>query len=128
MGSDGDGPQESRLLIPFVAGRRNEALIRELMESAKKRLKSPSDLVLMSDAEKGYEILFAYIFGEPHRVARKGDRGASRRLASHQKEPRSPAGDHVRSRRRIGRGEKQSSARLLKAGGEGVGEARLPKV
>jgi hypothetical protein len=81
LGSDGDGPQESRLLISFVAGRRNEALIRELMESAKKRLKSPSDLVLMRDAEKSYESLFAYIFGEPYRVARKGDIGASRRLA-----------------------------------------------
>jgi IS1 family transposase len=30
---------KSRLLISFVVGRRNEALIEELMESTKKRLK-----------------------------------------------------------------------------------------
>jgi IS1 family transposase/transposase-like protein len=66
---------KSRLLISFVAGRRNEALIRELMESTKKRLRSPKDLVLMTDGERSYEGLFASIFGEPYRVARKGDRG-----------------------------------------------------
>jgi hypothetical protein len=47
---------ESRLLIGFVVGgRRNEALIKELMESTRKRLKSPKDLVLMSDGERSYE-------------------------------------------------------------------------
>lgn len=66
---------ESRLLIGFVGGRRNEALIKELMHSTKKRLKSPKDLVLMSDGERSYESLFASIFGEPYRPARKGDRG-----------------------------------------------------
>jgi IS1 family transposase len=66
---------ESRLLIGFVGGRRNEALIKELMESTRKRLKSPKDLVLMSDGERSYESLFASIFGEPYRPARKGDRG-----------------------------------------------------
>jgi IS1 family transposase/transposase-like protein len=66
---------QSRLLIGFVGGRRNEALIKELMQSTKKRLKSPKDLVLMSDGEKSYESLFASIFGEPYRPARKGDRG-----------------------------------------------------
>lgn len=66
---------ESRLLIGFVGGRRNEALIKELMQSTKKRLKSPKDLVLMSDGERSYESLFASIFGEPYRPARKGDRG-----------------------------------------------------
>ena len=35
---------KSRLLISFVAGRRNEALLRELMKSTKKRLHSPKDL------------------------------------------------------------------------------------
>lgn len=29
----------------------------------------------MSDGEKAYESLFASVFGEPYRVARKGDRG-----------------------------------------------------
>ena len=66
---------KSRLLISFVVGRRDEALIKELMESTKKRLRSPKDLVLMTDGERSYEGLFASIFGEPYRPARKGDRG-----------------------------------------------------
>ncbi len=66
---------ESRLLIGFVTGRRNEALIKELMESTKKRLKEPRDLVVMSDGERSYESLFASVFGEPYRPARKGERG-----------------------------------------------------
>jgi IS1 family transposase/transposase-like protein len=66
---------QSRLLIGFVVGRRNETLIKELMESTKKRLKEPNNLVVMSDGEKAYESLFASVFGEPYRVARKGDRG-----------------------------------------------------
>jgi IS1 family transposase len=66
---------ESRLLIGLVVGKREEALIEELMRSTKRRLKSPEDLVLMSDGEKSYESLFPRIFGEPYRVARKGDRG-----------------------------------------------------
>lgn len=66
---------KSRLLIGFVVGRRDESLIRELMESTRKRLDSPKDLVLMSDGHSGYESLFPSIFGEPYRPARKGARG-----------------------------------------------------
>ncbi len=66
---------QSRLLIGFVVGRRNEALIKELMVSTQKRLKEPKDLIVMSDGEKSYESLFPSVFGEPYRPARKGDRG-----------------------------------------------------
>jgi IS1 family transposase/transposase-like protein len=66
---------KSRLLISFVVGRRDESLIRELMESTKRRINSPKDLVLMSDGQKSYESLFPSIFGEPYHPARKGDRG-----------------------------------------------------
>jgi IS1 family transposase/transposase-like protein len=66
---------ESRLLIGLVAGRRDEALIKELMESTKMRLKEPKDLVVMTDGHKSYESLFASVFGEPYRPARKGERG-----------------------------------------------------
>jgi hypothetical protein len=45
------------------------------MVSTKKRLKEPKDLVVMSDGHKSYESLFASVFGEPYRPARKGDRG-----------------------------------------------------
>ena len=50
-------------------------MLRELMESTKKRLRSPKDLVLMTDGQRSYESLFASIFAEPYRVGRKGDRG-----------------------------------------------------
>jgi IS1 family transposase/transposase-like protein len=66
---------ESRLLIGFCVGKRNEALVKELMISTKRRLKEPRDLVLMSDGEKSYETLFPTVFGEPYRPARKGVRG-----------------------------------------------------
>jgi IS1 family transposase/transposase-like protein len=66
---------KSRLLISFVVGKRDESLIRELMESTRKRINSPKDLVLMSDGHNSYESLFPSVFGEPYRPARKGDRG-----------------------------------------------------
>ena len=66
---------ESRLLIGFVGGGRDEALIEELMESTKKRLKEPKDLVVMTDGHKSYESLFPSVFGEPYRPARNGRKG-----------------------------------------------------
>jgi IS1 family transposase/transposase-like protein len=66
---------KSRLLIDFVVGRRDESLIRKLMESTRKRLDSQKDLLLMTDGHSSYESLFPSIFGEPYRPARKGARG-----------------------------------------------------
>ena len=66
---------KSRLLIDFVVGRRDESLIRALMESTRKRLNSSKDLVLITDGHSSYESLFPSIFGEPYRPARKGARG-----------------------------------------------------
>jgi IS1 family transposase/transposase-like protein len=66
---------ESRLLIGFVGGRRDERLIKELMQTSRDRLKDPSDLVLMSDGARSYESLFASVFGSAYRPARKGERG-----------------------------------------------------
>jgi hypothetical protein len=62
-------------LIGFVGGRRDERLITELMQTTRNRLHDPTDLVLMSDGHGSYESLFAAIFGQPYRPARKGDRG-----------------------------------------------------
>ncbi len=66
---------ESRLLIGFVGGSRDEALIVELMVSTKRRLKEPKDLLVMTDGHRNYESLFPSIFGEPYRPARNGQRG-----------------------------------------------------
>jgi len=71
---------ESRLLIGFVGGRRDERLIEELMQSTRDRLKDPRDLVLMSDGQRSYESLFASVFGSPYRPARQGDRGRFPRI------------------------------------------------
>ena len=66
---------QSRLVLEFVGGRRDEKMIKELMASTRDRLSDPSDLVLMSDGARSYEALFASIFGSPYRPARRGDRG-----------------------------------------------------
>ena len=66
---------ESRLLLAFVGGRRDERLIGQLMQSTRDRLKDPTDLVLMTDGHGSYEASFASVFGQPYRPARKGDRG-----------------------------------------------------
>src|SRR5215217_7148840 len=118
---------ESRLLIGFVGGRRNEALIKELMQSTKKRLKSPKDVVLMSDGERSYESLFASIFGEPYRPARKGDRGrfpkirhrVKRSLAHLQLIKRRQGGRVVEVRSRVAHGSwKRAQRELEKLGYE----------
>jgi hypothetical protein len=102
VGSHGHRSPKSRLLIGFVVGRRNEALIKELMQSTKKRLKSPKDLVLMSDGEKSYESLFTSIFGEPYRPARKGDRGRFERRSQASRVKRSLAHLQLIKRRHQG--------------------------
>ena len=66
---------QSRLLIGFVAGKRDASLIEELMESTKRRLRDPRDLLVTTDGEKAYESLFPSVFGEPYRPARNGPRG-----------------------------------------------------
>lgn len=92
---------ESRLLIGFCVGKRNEALVKELMISTKRRLKEPRDLVLMSDGEKSYETLFPTVFGEPS--LSPGAQGSERTLPEgappHQQKPRSPAVDQTPSGR-----------------------------
>jgi IS1 family transposase/transposase-like protein len=92
---------ESRLLIGFVAGERDISLIKELMESTKRRLKDPSDLVVMSDGHRSYETLFPCVFGEPYRPARKGVRGRFPKVRH--RVPRSLAHLQVLKRRQGGR-------------------------
>jgi IS1 family transposase/transposase-like protein len=87
---------KSRLLIDFVVGRRNESLISELMESTRKRLGSPKDLLLMTDGHSSYESLFPSIF---LRAVSSGAQGSQRTLSegkvSYQQESRPPAGDQA---------------------------------
>jgi IS1 family transposase len=66
---------QSRLVIGFVGGRRDQRLIKELRQNTKSRLCEPTDLVLMTDGARSYEALFVSVFDQPYRSARQGDRG-----------------------------------------------------
>jgi IS1 family transposase len=66
---------QSKFVLSHVQGRRDEGLIRALLEDSAKRLSNRHHLVLFTDGEASYESLFPEIFGVPYRVSRKGCRG-----------------------------------------------------
>lgn len=65
----------SKFVISHVQGRRNEALIRTLLEDGAARLAQRQDLVLLTDGEASYATLFPEIFGQPYRPSRTTQRG-----------------------------------------------------
>jgi len=65
----------SRLVVAFATGRRNEALIEQIMQDAASHLAYPQGVVLFSDGEPSYEKLFRRVFGLAYRPARKGVSG-----------------------------------------------------
>jgi IS1 family transposase/transposase-like protein len=65
----------SRLIVERAQGERNEALLRRLLEGARRRLRYPQGVVLLSDGEPSYQTLFPEVFGLPYRPARNGQRG-----------------------------------------------------
>lgn len=65
----------SKFVIAHVQGRRNEALIRALLEDGAARLADRQDLVLLTDGEASYATLFPEIFGQPYRPSRTSHRG-----------------------------------------------------
>lgn len=65
----------SKFVLSHVQGRRDEGLIRTLLEDSAARLANRHHLVLFTDGEASYESLFPEIFGVPYRVSRKGCRG-----------------------------------------------------
>ena len=65
----------SRLVVAYATGRRNEALIEQVMQDAASRLAYPQGVVLFSDGEPSYEKLFRRVFGRAYRPARRGSRG-----------------------------------------------------
>jgi IS1 family transposase/transposase-like protein len=66
---------ESKFVLSHVQGRRDERLIRGLLEDSAKRLENRHHLVLLTDGEASYESLFPEIFGQPYRPSRHGSRG-----------------------------------------------------
>jgi IS1 family transposase len=79
----------SKFVISHVQGRRNEALIRTLLEDGASRLAQRQDLVLLTDGEASYATLFPEIFGQPYRPSRSTHRGRPPKL--HFRIPRSLA-------------------------------------
>jgi IS1 family transposase len=65
----------SKFVLSHVQGPRDEALIRELLEDAAKRLANRHRLVLFTDGEASYASLFPEIFGQAYRPSRQGERG-----------------------------------------------------
>lgn len=70
----------SKFVISPVQGRRNEALIRTLLEDGASRLADRQNLVLLTDGEASYATLFPEIFGQPYRPSRTSHRGRPPKL------------------------------------------------
>ncbi len=65
----------SKFVISHRQGKRDEELIRGLLEDGASRLANPQQLVLLTDGEASYASLFPEIFGQAYRPSRKGTRG-----------------------------------------------------
>jgi hypothetical protein len=65
----------SKFILAHVQGRRNEALLRCLLQAGANRLADRHNLVLLTDGEAGYATLFPALFGQPYRPSRRGCRG-----------------------------------------------------
>lgn len=66
---------ESKFIVSQVQGKRDEALIRRLLEDGASRLANRHEVVLLTDGDASYATLFPEIFGQAYRPARRGDRG-----------------------------------------------------
>jgi len=66
---------QSKFIVSHVQGKRDESLIRRLLEDGASRLVNRHELVLMTDGDASYATLFPQIFGQAYRPARHGSRG-----------------------------------------------------
>jgi len=66
---------ESKFIVSHVQGKRDETLIRRLLEDGASRLANWHELVLLTDGDASYATLFPEIFGQAYRPARQGRRG-----------------------------------------------------
>ena len=65
----------SKFVLSHVQGRRDESLIRRLLEDGADRLKNRHNLVLMTDGDASYATVFPEVFAEAYQPARQGSRG-----------------------------------------------------
>lgn len=66
---------QSKFIVSHGQGRRDEALLRRLLEDGASRLANRHDLVLFTAGDASYASLFPEIFGQPYRPSRHGSRG-----------------------------------------------------
>jgi IS1 family transposase/transposase-like protein len=66
---------QSKFVLSHVQGKRDEELIRRLLEDGASRLKDRHAVALFTDGDASYATLFPEIFGRPYRPARKGGQG-----------------------------------------------------
>ena len=88
---------ESKFVVSHVQGRRDEVLIRRLLNDGASRLVNRHALVLLTDGDASYAALFPEIFGQAYRPARLGDRGRLPHL--HYRIPRTLAHVQIIKRR-----------------------------
>jgi transposase-like protein len=65
----------SKFVVSHVQGKRDECLIRGLLQEGANRLANRHRLVLFTEGEVSYASLFPEIFGQAYRPSRKGSRG-----------------------------------------------------
>jgi IS1 family transposase/transposase-like protein len=71
---------ESKFVLSHVQGRRDEELIRRLLQDGANRLADHHQVALFTDGDASYATLFPQIFGRPYRPARKGNLGRTPNL------------------------------------------------
>ena len=92
---------QSKFVLAHVQGRRNEELIRLLLQDGANRLADRHRVALFTDGDASYATLFPEIFGCPYRPARKGNLG--RRPNLRYRIPRSAAHVQIIKHRQNGR-------------------------
>ena len=70
----------SKFVVSHVQGRRDEMLIRNLLQDGANRLHNRHNLALFSDGYASYDSLFPEIFGVAYQPARQGRRGRHPKL------------------------------------------------
>lgn len=66
---------QNKFVLSHIQGRRDEELIRCLLQDGANRLSDPHQVALFTDGDASYATLFPEIFGRPYRPARRGNLG-----------------------------------------------------
>ena len=92
---------KSKFVLSHVQGRRDEELIRRLLQDGASRLVDRQRVALFTDGDASYATLFPQIFGRPYRPVRKGNLGRTPNIQY--RIPRSAAHVQIIKHRQNGR-------------------------